>query len=114
MYWQLRRDYSLRDGAQNLKNMILKLLKKCSRSMLCVAIVFIVTNASHAIAHDHSAEITEGHVECVHCTDEQFTLVGSPKLTARPQRAALLDTILWLGPSPVASYSCQARAPPVS
>ena len=94
--------------------MTLRLLKKCSRFMLCVAILFIAANVSHAIEHDHTAEITEGHVECVHCIDEQFALVGSSKLTALPQRAVLFHTIQWLGYSPVVSYSCQARAPPVS
>ena len=82
--------------------------------MLCVAVLFIATNISHAIEHDHVTEITEGHIECVHCIDEQFALVGSSKFTALPQRAGLLHTIQWLGYSPVASYSCQARAPPVS
>jgi hypothetical protein len=82
--------------------------------MLCVAMLFIASNISHAIEHNHATEITEGHIECVHCIDEQFALVGSSKLTALPQRAALLHTIQWLGYSPVASYSCQARAPPVS
>jgi len=94
--------------------MMRRLLKKCSRLVLCVAILFIAANVSHAIDHDHSAEIVEGHVECVHCIDEQFALVGSSKLSALPQRAALFHTIQWLGYSPVASYSCQARAPPVS
>ena len=91
-----------------------RLHKNCSRLMLCIAIFFIAANVSHAIEHDHSAEIAEGHVECVHCIDEQFALVGSSKLTALPQRAALSHTIQWLGYSPVAPYSCQARAPPVS
>ena len=91
-----------------------RLLKKCSRLMLCVAIFFIATNVSHGIEHDHTAEITEGHVECVHCVDEQFALVGSSKPTALPQRLALFHTIQWLGHPQVASYSCQARAPPIS
>ena len=94
--------------------MMRRLLKKCSRLMLCVAILFIAANVSHAIDHDHATEITEGHVECVHCIDEQFALVGSSKLTTLPQRAALSHTIQCLGYSPVAPYSCQARAPPVS
>ena len=93
---------------------MLNVLRKFSRLMLCVAVFFIATNVSHAIEHDHSAEIAEGHVECVHCIDEQFALVGSSKLTALPQRAVLFHTIQWLGYSPVVSYSCQARAPPVS
>ena len=91
-----------------------RLLRKCSRLMLCVAIFFIATNVSHAIDHDHTAEVTEGYVECVHCIDEQLAPVGSSKLTVLPQRAALFQTIQWLGVSQVASYSCQVRAPPIS
>ncbi len=94
--------------------MMLNVLRKFSRLMLCVAILFIAANVSHAIEHDHSAEIVEGHVECVHCIDEQFAHLGSSKLSALPRRAALFHTIQWLEYSPVASYSCQARAPPVS
>ena len=94
--------------------MMLNVLRKFSRLMLCVAILFIAANVSHAIEHDHFAKIAEGHVECVHCIDEQPTLVGSSKLSALPERAALFQTIQRLGYSPVASYSCQARAPPVS
>ena len=102
------------DDVHSHKVMMFRLLKQCSRLVLCVAILFIATNVSHAIEHEHATEITEGHVECVHCIDEQFALVGSSKLTALPQRAALSHTIQWLGYSPVASYSFQARAPPIS
>ncbi len=114
MYWQFGRDYYCADDVQSHKVMMFRLLKKCSRLVLCVAIVFVASNVAHAIEHDHATEITEGHVECVHCIDEQFALVGSSKLPALPQRAALPHTIQWLGYSPAASYSFQARAPPVS
>ena len=94
--------------------MTFNVLKKFSRLALCVAMFFVATNVLHAAEHDFSEDVTQGHVECLHCIDEQFALVGSSKLTALPQRAVLFHTIQWLGYSPVVSYSCQARAPPVS
>lgn len=94
--------------------MLFSTLTKYSRLALCVAILFVATNVAHAAEHDFSTEVTQGHVECLHCIDEQPTLVGASVPTEPFSLVSLLNGTLWLKPLPTATYFFRARAPPVS
>jgi len=94
--------------------MTFNVLKKFSRLALCVAIFFVATNVVHAAEHDFSEDVTQGHVECLHCIDEQSTLVNASVPTEPSPLASLLNTTSCFTPFAAASYACQARAPPIS
>ena len=85
-----------------------------ARWVLCAAILFVAGNTVHAVEHDFSAEFSQIHTECSHCSVEQSAAmsVSSEANTASIVAENTLPAVRAALSVPTRTF--QARAPPLS
>jgi len=94
--------------------MMLKDYKRYARWVLCAAILFAAGNAVHAIEHDVSADLSQSHSECNHCSVEHSAAVAQVPTSSFQSR--VIEHPVLVVPTFVAAPTAtfQARAPPLS
>ena len=88
--------------------------KQYVRWVLCAAMLFVSSNTVHAIEHDFSGALDQGHTECHHCSTEQSAAVSTA--VADVPSCEELAPAQTLPAACVATFttSFRARAPPLS
>jgi len=94
--------------------MIAYRMKPLAPIVLLAAMLFAVGNLVHSMEHDYSADLSQSHVECNHCSVEHSAAVGHAEpITFSSPNASCSELVFCAYVAAPVSNS-KARAPPLS